>query len=495
MAIKSASGVKTKGNTYTNFMGIDSSRDKSSLDTGENQHLVQLQDGFCDWRGSIIRNPGVSYHKNIQKIIEHVRFFSRGNVCFVQKDGGGLSLNSDNDHLVQEAFTSGSVISSTVFNQKVVMTTRDQIPYVYNGAAWQKLQSLEHLRPSYCVSVGRRLAVAGITGKPSEIHFSRVDDENFFAKQEAADESSVTRGAFLDIKNFIGTADEIKGLGVIETNKLAIFTNDQVIIFNIDPDFTAWVLENKVTTTTGTVSHNSIVRYGTDLIFCSRDGIHSLKRSEENGVTISSMALSSKIDITYRQLLRECPNLEKIASTLDGDEGHIHFFFPKVSDVLCDKITYAINPMEGDSKWSTGKHLNARCGDFLGGQLVLGTSGGLFTTSNIEDESEFSPTMIVTTPILWHGSLDKIKESTSFILHASGFGDLIIEAFNEKGTQLDSLNITIDDTGDDNNFPDVPLTRQYERQFLHRYKGVQFKFTSSGTGLLRIMGLAINTRD
>ena len=151
--------------------------------------------------------------------------------------------------------------------------------------------------------------------------------------------------------------------------------------------------------------------------------------------------------------------------------------------------------MEGDSKWSTGKHLNARCGDFLGGQLVLGTSGGLFTTSNIEDESEFSPTMIVTTPILWHGSLDKVKESTSFILHASGFGDLIIEAFNEKGTQLDSLNITIDDTGDDNNFPDVPLTRQYERQFLHRYKGVQFKFTSSGTGLLRIMGLAINTRD
>ena len=103
--------------------------------------------------------------------------------------------------------------------------------------------------------------------------------------------------------------------------------------------------------------------------------------------------------------------------------------------------------------------------------------------------------MIVTTPILWHGSLDKIKESTSIILHASGFGDLVIEAFNEKGTQLDSLNITIDDTGDDNNFPDVPLTRQYERQFLHRYKGVQFKFTSSGTGLLRIMGLAINTRD
>jgi hypothetical protein len=495
MSILSPSGVNTKGFTYTDFMGVDSSRDKSSLDTGEKQHLLALEDGFCDWRGAIVRNAGVQIHKNIDKAIDHVRFYSRNNVCFVQQDGGGLSLNSDQDHLVQEAFTTGSVVTSTVFNQKVFMVSKDQSSYVYNGSSWNKVSSLDHLKPAYCTSVGRRLAVAGITGKSTEIHFSRVDDENFFTEQEEAGETSVTRGAFLDIKNFIGTADEIKGLGVLENNKLCIFTNDQVIIFNIEPNFENWILEDKVSVQTGTISHNSIVRYGTDLIYCGRDGIHSVKRSMENGVTIFSESLSSKVDIKYRELLAACPNLEKVSSTYDADEGHIHFFFPKSSPKLSEKLTYAINPVGGDSKWSTGGHLNSRCGDFLGGELILGTSGGLFKTQNIEEKSDFPPTMIATTPILWHGSLNSTKESTSFILHAHGFGELLIECFNDKGQQIDSINLTIDDTGDDNNFPDVPLTRQYERQFLHRYKGVQFKFTSSGSGILRIMGLAINVRD
>jgi len=496
MAVLSPSGIKSKGFSYTDFMGIDASRDKSSLDTGENQHLVLLQDGFCDWRGSIIRNHGVKYHKNIDRIIHHVRFFSRDNVCFVQQDGGGLSLNSDNDHLVQEAFTSGSIITSTVFNQKVFMMSADQTTYSYDGSVWSQVTTLDHLKPSFGVSIGRRLAVAGITGKPTEIHFSRVDDENFFAEQEEAGETSVTRGAFLDIKNLIGTADEIKGLGVLESNKLCIFTSDQVIIYNIEANFENWILEDKVSVQTGTISHNSIVRYGTDLIYCGRDGVHSVKRSMENGVTIYSESLSAKVDIKYRALLSACPNVELVSSTYDADEGHIHFFFPTSSDRTSEKLTFAINPMpDGESKWSTGFHLNSRCGDFLGGKLILGTSGGLFTTQNIEDTSDFPPTMIATTPILWHGSLNRTKESISFILHASGFGDLLVECFNEKGQMIDSINLTIDDTGDDNNFPDVPLTRQYERQFLHRYKGVQFKFTSSGSGILRIMGLAINVRD
>ena len=46
MSILSPSGVNTKGFTYTDFMGVDSSRDKSSLDTGEKQHLLALEDGF-----------------------------------------------------------------------------------------------------------------------------------------------------------------------------------------------------------------------------------------------------------------------------------------------------------------------------------------------------------------------------------------------------------------------------------------------------------------
>jgi hypothetical protein len=56
------------------------------------------------------------------------------------------------------------------------------------------------------------------------------------------------------------------------------------------------------------------------------------------------------------------------------------------------------------------------------------------------------------------------------------------------------MKFLIDSTGSDDNFPDVPLQRQYERKFEHRYRGVQFKFTTRGKGLLKIIGFAVTVR-
>ena len=44
-----------------------------------------------------------------------------------------------------------------------------------------------------------------------------------FLEEEAITEE-VTRAAFIDISNLIGTADEITGLGAFEANRLAVFT-------------------------------------------------------------------------------------------------------------------------------------------------------------------------------------------------------------------------------------------------------------------------------
>ena len=41
--------------------------------------------------------------------------------------------------------------------------------------------------------------------------------------------------------------------------------------------------------------------------------------------------------------------------------------------------------------------------------------------------------MVVTTPILWQGAINDIKESYSFILQATGKGELQVEAFDERG--------------------------------------------------------------
>jgi hypothetical protein len=56
------------------------------------------------------------------------------------------------------------------------------------------------------------------------------------------------------------------------------------------------------------------------------------------------------------------------------------------------------------------------------------------------------------------------------------------------------MQFLIEDGGADDKFPDVPLSRQYERKFEHRYRGVQFRFTTRGKGLLKIIGFAVTVR-
>ena len=56
----SPSGVPVNIYTYEDFQGIDSSRDPTALDTGKKQHLIQIENGFADWRGALTLDPGVT---------------------------------------------------------------------------------------------------------------------------------------------------------------------------------------------------------------------------------------------------------------------------------------------------------------------------------------------------------------------------------------------------------------------------------------------------
>ncbi len=103
--------------------------------------------------------------------------------------------------------------------------------------------------------------------------------------------------------------------------------------------------------------------------------------------------------------------------------------------------------------------------------------------------------MEVVTPLLWHGSLEDVKETQSVIIQAAGKGILTMDAQDEDGRTLGSLVIEVDDTSDDNYFLDVPLSKQYERKWSHRYLAAQYRFkTKGGGGLLRIIGFAVTVR-
>jgi hypothetical protein len=494
MTTLSPAGTRVKAFSYQGFQGIDLSRDKSALDTGEQQHLLQLRDGYADWRGMIVLDPGVKPRVQGIGYVKHVTFFGNDLVAWAQKDGGGTSLITERGHRLEEVFPRDAPVSSTIFNNRAVFMCRDEIMRQYDGQVFRSIEPPFMPRPAFGVVIQRRLAIAGMSSNRTLIDISRVDRENVFARNEDPGSADVTKAGDIDVVNIIGTADEITGLGVFETDRLAVFTNDQTLIYVISPDITAWQLDERANINVGCISHNTIASANSDLYFCSRDGVHSIRRSQVNGISILSMPMSSKVRSLYRQYVRSVENPELISASFDHDLQQYHVFFP-VTEQIAHRLTLTLTPMrDAEASWSTGAYLNATCMAHLGGKVLLGTPGGIWERLDQEDSGEFVPEMVVTTPILWQGSINEIKEASSFIMQAVGSGTIQVEALDERGRELSTLQLLVDDTASDDNFPDVPLSRQYERRFEHRYRGVQFRFTSKGSGPLKIIGFAVTVR-
>ncbi len=497
---QSSSGVDVKHYAYEGFMGLDTSRPPVAMDTGEEQHFIELSNAFCDWRGQIVRDPDAIYTTGDRQV-NHVVFFSKDQVVWAESTGSGVSFRSEKSHSLENVHEKGVVVSSTVFNRKVILTTRSRPMYSYDGDVFARIDSsaIEDMRPAFVISIQRRLFVAGGVGRETEIHGSRVDNEYVFPDDEPESSTSVLKASFFDVANLIGTADEITGLGAFESNRLVIFTADKAIIYKVDPDYTNWQVDDNANINIGCISHNTIQSAGTDILFCSRSGVHSIKRSEDNGILVYSHSLSDKVKTLYREYLSSVANPESITAVFNQDTSQYHIFFPLGDSTLCRRLTLTMNAELEESipKYSTGDFLGARCAASLGGRLVLGTNGGLYDAVPIEQsiESSVTPSSTMTTPLLWHGSLTDTKETHSLILQASGVGIVHIEAQDERGVIIGAINVEIDDTTDDNHFDDVPLSRQYERKWQYRYRAAQYRFKiTGGAGLLRITGFAITVR-
>ncbi len=494
--INAPSGVKLQGFGYDDFQGVDSSRDPASLDTGTQQRLVTLNNGFATFRGIIMRDRGVNPRTSTpgDRTINHVAFFGRDLLAWSQQDGGGTTLVAEpNGTKAVEVFPKGATVSSTIFNNKLVFFSYNSLMQFYDGTVFTATTN-QNAKPSFGVAIQRRLAIAGGIGNGTIVDISRVDDPNIFTKDEPENSTDVTKAGDIDIRNIIGTNDEIKGLGVFEKSRLAVFTNDQCVVYNISPNISNWIIDDKSSVGVGTISHNSIVTVGTDLIFAARSGIHSLRRSAENGVTIYAVPLSSNIEELYKSLLRQVVDKTDISAYYDPDYGQYHVFFP-LSNGTVTRLTLTISPTsEAQNKWSTSTFLNARCGAFLGGAHVFGTNGGVFNVADYEDEVSLTPELDVTTPILWHGSITDTKQSREFILQASGQGRVIIDAYNQEGKKLSTMTVELSatktDADSDRTF--LPLSFQFNRPFHHQFKGVQFRMrTESSVGRIKIIGFAV----
>ncbi len=493
--------IDSKAFSYENFMGLETSRDHTALDTGKDQHLVAINNAFCDWRGQIVRDPAMRHFHGTSSV-SHIVFYSSDDVVWAESGNSGeIYLQTAKGHRSETPYDKHTILSSTVFNNKVVFASDQRNLTFYDGGSYTESSSASAkvLGAKYCTSIQHRLVLAGIRSANTTIHFSRINNENIFPDDEAIDEVSVSKASELDIVNVMGEASKITGLGVFESNKLVIFTPDRAILYIITHDYRDWKIDPSANINIGCLSHNTITNAGTDLLFCSRSGVHSIRRSQQNGLMVFSHSMSDKIDLLYRSLVRSVQDPESISAVFDQDEAQYHIYFPQTGGVLCRRLTLSLNPEleEETPKFSEGDTLHARCAAFLGGKTFVGTSNGvheIVPSGTPSATTDTVPSAKITTPFLWHGNLSATKNTYSLTLQASGKGIINISAVDDANRTLGSMVIEVDDD-DDGRYTGVPLFRQYERSWQHHYRAAQYTITiQEGSGLLRIIGFAVTVR-
>jgi hypothetical protein len=472
--------IKSTSRTYYGFRGIDRSRDVTALETEEEQNFWQLDNCFVDYRGQLIRDPAFYLHKGSNRFpVKCLRFYNRDGVCFAEEDAAGTHLASDRGHQLLNAFSKDAIVSMTNFQGKVHIFNQDTRMYRYDGFEFST--STASIKPKFGVPIQRRLAAAGFKDRPTTIEFSRVDNPDIFLEEEAPTEE-VTRAAFIDISNLIGTADEIVGMGTFEANRLAVFTRDQTLVYIIDPDFEEWQLDSRANLRIGCISHNTIVNAGSDLLFCSRRGIHSIMRSEQNGITIAEASLSDEVEPLYQELVRTTPNPESISAVYDPDTQSYHVFFPRPGGTQTTRLSMNFRAGYKLVNFQLGDTLLPRCGTFLGGRLMFGTADGVYEATArtfVQDtglsDLRRSP-MNAETPVLWLGDFLGTKRSHTFIVQATGRGRFYVDVTDENGSDIGSIEVNLDRIEGDKRWGDAPLVQDYSFPFNHVFRGLRLRF-------------------
>lgn len=472
--------IKSEATTYYGFKGIDRSRDISSMETQKEQHFFKLENCFVDYRGQLIRDPAFFISKGSNRFpVKSVRFYSRDGITFAEEDASATHLASDRGHRVENAFSKEAVVSMTNFKGKVHVFSSDTKMYRYDG--FEFTTSTASIKPAFGVPIQRRLAVAGFKDRPTVIEFSRVDAPEIFLSEEAPTEE-VTRASFIDISNLIGTADEIVGLGTFEANRLAVFTKDQTLVYIIDPDLEQWQLDSRANLRIGCISHNTIVNAGSDLLFCSRRGIHSIMRSEQNGVTIAEASLSDEVENLYQDLVKTTPDPAQISAVFDQDNQTYHLFFPRNSGTATLRLSMNFRAGYENVNFQLGNTLLPRCGAFLGGRLMFGTADGVYEATKrafAQDtglsDLRRSP-MVAETPILWLGDFVGTKRCHTLIVQATGKGRFFIDAMDEEDRPMTTIEVNLDRLLGDEHWGDAPLKSDYTFPFNQVFRGVRLRF-------------------
>jgi hypothetical protein len=493
--LRAPHGANTEIISYTNFQGIIRARSRIALENRDEQALWSCVNAKCDWRGYIERDPAfIRYaESNTQFRVETLRHFTPNEIVWIEQQENRCNLSSSRGHFVEGAFSPNKATSLAMFRGRVFAMCQDNVMHIYNGVSWKRSNISE--KPAFAIPISNRFVIAGMKEKPTELLISRVNNADVFPNEESASNTAVTRAVFIDIANQIGTADYITGLGQMEINRLAVFTQDQVIVYITDPDFTKWTVDSRANVRIGCISHRTIANAGSDLLFCSRHGVHSLMRQGENGINITEETLSHQIENLYRHMVENTNDPTMITACYDQDEGQYHIFFPREREP--ERLTLSFRRGYEDARWTQGSGDGALCADSLGGRYVVGTIDGIVeqVRSRVASASLFRPKMTILTPVLWHGSLSENKESIDFYLQAAGQGRVIVTLMDEESAVITSKELFIEaPLGDTDEYPYIANEHVYRMFFQAKYRGLQVQIESADEGDIEIYAIGLDVR-
>jgi hypothetical protein len=485
---------------YSNFAGLSTSRADISSENPELQSLVEMDNLYCSHKGYITNEPGDIKFGTEMGYVSHVRWYDAASdvVIYSTRTGAGTSLFASGSYAKSEnIWPRLASVSSAVFNRSVVLAAGQPTMRYYNGSEFKEITSDSIFGARYLCQVSNRLVVAGFDHNPNEVKVSRVDNGRVYDGDEAIGEPSVLRAFRFNIQNMIESGDRIKGVATFETSRIAVFTNDRVLVYVTDPDYTQWSLDKEIMVRYGTISHNSVASAGGELFFCSRTGVHSLRRSMLNGSIVYSSAMSDEVTELYQSLLSQVKNKDDVSAYFNPDDGRLHVIFP-INDLLSYRLSASLSPSNGEAnqtetRWALSTYGGVTYGDYLAGRVVRGTISGMRLVSPWYSNTERRGAGSVNLPILWHGDIFNPKDGLHIVLYASGSGRVVVTTHDETQRELSVVVFDLPED-DQTDYYGVPLQRQFIRPFQHQYIGVRMSLKVESEKMVRVFAVGLNIK-
>lgn len=468
---------------YGRFLGLDTT---TAVENMNERYLSTCANAYVDFRGQIVKGPGANLVEQSPASggVVAIAHFGLDDLAYFYKDGANISARSTTGRSLSAAFSGLTIIPDfTGFTGKLVANVKDQQAVVYDGTAFARNASIP--QGGCNTTVLNRLVVSDLSSNDTLVKASKLDNLSDFTTGAGS-----TDGIEIDIKNQLTNKDKVRGLGNLEGDKVAIFCQNETLVYSANTNATLWTIVRDFRVPIGTIGRNTIQPVGVDLFFSSKFGVHSLRRAA-SGLTLETIQLSRIVASLYQDLVHAMPEGSEPFAVWNPNLGQYTLFFPTNTDPV--RLVFTYEPFTGKQasfqSWSQSSNDALACASYYAGSLRCGSNtGGVYDG----EDTDASVSMQVKTPILWQGVPTFRKQYRRLFVRASGSAQFMVKAYNEEGRLLQTTtHQPAPPTTFDQTIPSRAPERPISIPFVHKCYGVQLEFLCAVSGTLKLLDFAL----